>query len=138
MKKTFTAICCAALLAPALYAQRPEHAALIAQEARGNANAAFRLYELAKNGQLHIRKEDNDRDVQRYLNRAAELGSVAARYEFAVSRLSGMGSLRSGQKTAFEYLLELAKLSPSQDFSAEQYFDVHALLGECYENGKGV
>ncbi|MBR4254900.1 MAG: sel1 repeat family protein, partial [Lentisphaeria bacterium] len=138
MKKTFTAICCAALLAPALYAQRPEHAALLAQEARGNANAAFRLYELAKNGQLHIRKEDNDRDVQRYLNRAAELGSVAARYEFAVSRLSGMGSLRSGQKTAFEYLLELAKLSPSQDFSAEQYFDVHALLGECYENGKGV
>ena len=41
--KTLTAICCAALLAPALYAQRPEHAALIAQEARGNADAAFRL-----------------------------------------------------------------------------------------------
>ena len=55
MKKTFTAICCAALLAPALYAQRPEHNNLIAQEARGNAEAAFRLYELAKRGQLYLR-----------------------------------------------------------------------------------
>ena len=90
MKKTFTAICCAALLAPALYAQRPE------------------------------------------------LGSVSARYQFAVSRLSGTGSLQAGQKTAFEYLLELAKLQPSRNFTAEQYFEVHSLIGECYENGKGV
>ncbi len=138
MKKKLTAICCAALLAPALYAQRPEHAALIAQEARGNANAAFRLYELAQSGQLHTRKADNDRDAQRYLSRAAELGSISARYQFAMSRLSGQGSLRAGQKTAFEYLLELAKLQPSQEFSAEQYFEVHSMLGECYENGKGV
>ena len=137
-KKTISAICCAALLAPALYAQRPEHAALIAQEARGSADAAFRLYELAQSGQLYNRKDENDRAAQRYLNRAAELGSVAARYEFAVSRLSGMSSLRSGQKTAFEYLLELAKLQPSRNFTAEQYFEVHSLLGECYENGKGV
>ena len=137
-KKTIAAICCAALLAPALFAQRPEHAALIAQEARGNADAAFRLYELAQSGQLYSRKDENDRAAQRYLNRAAELGSVSARYEFAVSRLSGMGSLRSGQKTAFEYLLELAKLQPSRNFSAEQYFEVHSLIGECYENGKGV
>ena len=137
-KKTITAICCAALLAPALYAQRPEHSALIAQEARGNADAAFRLYELAQSGQLYTRKDENDRAAQRYLNRAAELGSVAARYQFAVSRLSGIGSLRSGQKTAFEYLLELAKLQPSRNFTAEQYFEVHSLLGECYENGKGV
>ncbi len=136
--KTLTAICCAALLAPALYAQRPEHAALIAQEARGNADAAFRLYELAQNGQLYTRRDENERAAQRYLNRAAELGSVAARYEFATSRLSGMGSLRSGQKTAFEYLLELAKLQPSRNFTAEQYFEVHSLIGECYENGKGV
>ena len=138
MKKKMTAICCAALLAPALYAQRPEHAALIAQEARGNANAAFRLYELAQSGQLHTRKADNDRDAQRYLSRAAELGSISARYHFATSRLSGQGALRAGQKTAFEYLLELAKLPPSQEFTAEQYFEVHALIGECYENGKGV
>ncbi len=138
MKKRLTAICCAALLAPALYAQRPEHAALIAQEARGNANAAYRLYELAQSGQLHTRKADNDRDAQRYLSRAAELGSISARYQFAMSRLSGQGSLRAGQKTAFEYLLELAKLQPSQEFSAEQYFEVHSMLGECYENGKGV
>ena len=137
-KKTFSAICCAALLAPALYAQRPEHAALIAQEARGSADAAFRLYELAQRGQLYSRKDENDRAAQRYLNRAAELGSVSARYEFALSRLSGMGSLRSGQKTAFEYLLELAKLQPTKEFTPEQYFEVHALLGECYENGKGV
>ena len=54
-KKTLSAICCAALLAPALYAQRPEHSALIAQEARGNADAAFRLYELAQSGQLYSR-----------------------------------------------------------------------------------
>ena len=73
MKKKLTAICCAALLAPALYAPRPEPAALIAQEARGNANAAYRLYELAQSGQLHTRKADNDRDAQRYLSRAAEL-----------------------------------------------------------------
>ena len=138
MKKTLTAICCAALLAPALYAQRPEHAALLAQEARGNADAAFRLYELAQRGQLYSRKDENDRAAQRYLNRAAELGSVAARYEFATSRLSGTGSLRSGQKTAFEYLLALSKLQPSKDFTAEQYFEVHSLIGECYENGKGV
>jgi len=138
MKKTISAICCAALIAPALYAQRPEHAALLAQEARGNADAAYRLYELARQGQLHLRKEENDRDVQRYLSRAAELGSVAARYQFAISRLSGQGSLRAGQKTAFEYLLELAKLQPSANFTAEQYFEVHSLLGECYENGKGV
>ena len=137
-KLTVTAICCAALLAPALYAQRPEHATLMAQEARGNANAAYRLYELAQSGQLHSRKADNDRDAQRYLSRAAELGSVSARYQFAISRLSGQGSLRAGQKTAFEYLLELAKLQPSQEFSADQYFEVHALIGECYENGKGV
>ena len=136
--KTLTAICCAALLAPALYAQRPEHAALIAQEARGSADAAFRLYELAQSGQLYSRKDENDRAAQRYLNRAAELGSVAARYQFAVSRLSGMSSLYSGQKTAFEYLLELAKLQPSRNFTAEQYFEVHSLIGECYENGKGV
>ena len=50
MKKKMTAICCAALLAPALYAQRPEHAALIAQEARGNANAAFRCPEENRSG----------------------------------------------------------------------------------------
>jgi len=90
--KTLTAICCAALLAPALYAQRPP----------------------------------------------AELGSVSARYQFAVSRLSGTGSLQAGQKQAFEYLLELAKLSPSRDFTVEQYFEVHNMLGECYEKGKGV
>jgi len=89
--KTFTAICCAALLAPALYAQRPP-----------------------------------------------DLGSVSARYQFAVSRLSGTGSLQAGQKQAFEYLLELAKLSPSRDFTVEQYFEVHNMLGECYEKGKGV
>jgi TPR repeat protein len=138
MNKTLTAICCAALLVPALYAQRPEHAALIAQEARGNADAAFRLYELARRGELYSRPAENTSAAQRYLNRAAELGSVAARYEFATSRLSGMGSLRSGQKTAFEYLLELAKLQPSRNFTAEQYFEVHSLIGECYENGKGV
>ena len=138
MKKTITALFCAALLAPALHAQRPEYAGLIAQEARGDAQAAFRLYELAQKGQLHIRKEDNDRDAQRYLNRAAELGSVAARYQFAVSRLAGSGTLHSGQKAAFEYLVELAKLQPRAGFTAEQYFEVHALLGECYENGKGV
>ena len=136
--KTFTAICCAALLAPALYAQRPEHAALIAQEARGNADAAYRLYELAQSNQLYSRRDENTRAAQRYLNRAAELGSVAARYQFAVSRLSGTGSLQAGQKTAFEYLLELAKLQPSRNFTAEQYFEVHSLIGECYENGKGV
>ena len=138
MKKTLSAIFCAALLAPALYAQRPEHAALFAQEARGNADAAYRLYELAQKGQLYPRKDENDRAAQRYLNRAAELGSISARYQFALSRLSGMGSLHSGQKTAFEYLLELAKLQPSKEFTAEQYFEVHSLLGECYENGKGV
>ena len=136
--RTLTAICCAALLAPALYAQRPEYAGLIAQEARGNANAAFQLYELAQRGQLYSRKDEHDRAAQRYLHRAAELGSISARYEFALSRLSGMGSLRSGQKTAFEYLLELAKLQPSREFTAEQYFEVHSLIGECYENGKGV
>ena len=96
-KKSVIAICCAALFAPALYAQRPEYASLIAQEARGNADAAFRLYELAQRGQLYSRKDENDRAAQRYLNRAAELGSISARYEFAMSRLSGMGSLRSGQ-----------------------------------------
>ena len=95
MKKIISAICCAALLAPVLYAQRNE--------------------------------------------RPAEPGgSIAARYQFAVSRLSGTGALRSGQKTAFEYLLELAKLQPSREFTVDQYFKVHALLGECYENGKGV
>lgn len=88
--KTLAAICCAALLAPALYAQRPE------------------------------------------------LGSVSARYQFAVSRLSGTGSLQAGQKQAFEYLLDLAKLSPSREFTVEQYFEVHNMLGECYEKGKGV
>ena len=138
MKKTITALFCAALLAPALHAQRPEYAGLIAQEARGDAQAAFRLYELAQRGQLHNRKEDNDRDAQRYLNRAAELGSVSARYQFAVSRLAGSGTLHSGQKAAFEYLIELAKLQPRAGFTPEQYFEVHALLGECYENGKGV
>ena len=85
MNKKLTAICCAALLAPALYAQRPEHAALIAQEARGNAEAAFRLYELAQNGQLYSRKEEHDRAAQRYLNRAAELGSISARYVIQIS-----------------------------------------------------
>ncbi|MBO7088467.1 MAG: sel1 repeat family protein, partial [Lentisphaeria bacterium] len=137
-KKTISAICCAALLAPALYAQRPEHAALIAQEARGNADAAYRLYELAQSNQLYSRRDENTRAAQRYLNRAAELGSVAARYQFAVSRLSGTGSLQAGQKQAFEYLLELAKLPPSRDFTVEQYFEVHNMLGECYEKGKGV
>ena len=137
-KKTLSAICCAALLAPALYAQRPDHSALFAQEARGNANAAYRLYELAQSGQLHSRKADNDRDAQRYLSRAAELGSISARYRFALSCLSGQGVLRSGQKTSFEYLLELSKLQPSAEFTADQYFEVHALIGECYENGKGV
>jgi TPR repeat protein len=143
MKKTLTAICCAALLVPAIYAQipvpsSPEYATLIAQEGRGNADAAFRLYEAARDGKLYQRKDDNDRAAQRYLSRAAELGSIGARYQFAMSRLSGTGSLRAGQKTAFEYLLELAKLPPSRDFTPEQYFEVHALIGECYENGKGV
>ena len=146
MNKTFTAICCAALLAPALYAQRAEYNPLIAQEAnvlaaqeaRGNANAAFRLYELAKRGQLYLRPNDNTAATQRFLSRAAELGSISARYEFAISRLSGMGAVQAGQKTAFEYLLALAKLQPSGEFTAEQYFEVHSLIGECYENGKGV
>ena len=139
MNKTLSAIVCTALLAPALYAQRPnDYAELIAQEARGNAEAAYRLYDLAQKGQLHMRKEDNDRDAQRYLSRAAGLGSVPARYQFAVTSLNGFGALHSSQKTAFEYLLELAKLQPGKDFTAEQYFEVHSLIGECYENGKGV
>ena len=160
MKKKLTAICCAALLTPVLYAQgigqapilRPEYRTLNAQAEIGNAEATNRVYELAREGKLYERnnavrdrvkaendaKAENDRTAQRYLSRAAENGSILARYDFAVSRLSGMGSLRSGQKTAFEYLLELAKLQPSRNFTPEQYFEVHSLIGECYENGKGV
>ena len=174
MNKRLTAICCAALLAPALYAQMNngqgpvlsrEYQALNVQAERGNGAAASRIYELAREGKFYQPREvtpkslrradlekaksdrekeaasakaENDRIAQRYLTRAAENGSVLARYDFAVARLAGQGTVSSVHKTAFEYLLELAKLTPSAQFKPEYYFEVHALLGECYENGRGV
>lgn len=141
MKKLFTLLlCCSSLVPVALFAQKREYDSLIAKESHGDSDAAYQLHLLAFENKLYNNNEENRAASQRYLFRAAELGNIAARYQVAKSYL-GEGttvSIKSGQKTAYSYLLDISTKPVGRNYTMSQFFDVNELLGECHEWGKGV
>ncbi|GEM_PF-4740986 len=138
MNKILTSLVCSALLAPAVFAQNAAYNNLLSKEANGNAEAAFQLYQIAEKGDLYPTKSENQAAAQRYLFRAADLGSIPARYQVAKTYSTGRVTINAGQKTAFEYLLDLSTRNIGADFSRKQFFEVNYLLGECYEFGRGI
>lgn len=139
MRKFFTLLISAALLSTlTAYAQKAQYSSLIARETLGNADAAFQLYRLAQQGQLYENAADNQNAVQRYLNRAADLGSIPARFQIAKTTMTSTSAYQSGQKIAFEYLLDLSTKTITREFTREDFFETNYLLGECYERGKGI
>lgn len=137
MKKLACCFVFLSMSALTMFAQEPQYKPLVSSAARGDVDAAYQLYLLAKSDRLYPTKKENRQAEERYFLRAVELGHQVARYLFAVEAI-GTRSANSAQVTAFAYLRDLEGTRPGSPLNSAQYFDVHRLLGACYEQGKGI
>lgn len=137
MKKLLCSLVCLSLGASVLFAQDPQYKDLMTRAARGEADAAYQLHLLAKKDKLYKNKSDNRQAAERYFLRAVELRHPTARYVFSAEALATR-SANSAQGTAYAFLRDLEWTRPGDPLTPQQFYDVHRLLGLCYELGKGV